>query len=274
MGMDAYYKDKGSWNRSDRLFRALALDGRMERRARRGSGPYVISLTGGGGKTSLIRRLAWEGMEQGLKVFVTTTTHMAVPLRLGVFSGSGQDVKEMLDREHAVVAGQTNGAGKISYMGDGAYGSLCPLADLVLVEADGAKRLPLKVPRGNEPIIPDNTDLILCVSGLSAAGSLVAEKCFRLDAAQRIMEAHGRKDYNGGEGGPWRITLEDMGCLMRYGYLEPLRAQYPRTEVLPVWNQADTRELGLAAAGLLDEMKEDGGIVAGRLLGEESAGLF
>ena len=160
MGMDAYYKDKGSWNRSDRLFRALALDGRMERRARRGSGPYVISLTGGGGKTSLIRRLAWEGMEQGLKVFVTTTTHMAVPLRLGVFSGSGQDVKEMLDREHAVVAGQTNGAGKISYMGDGAYGSLCPLADLVLVEADGAKRLPLKVPRGNEPIIPDNTDLI------------------------------------------------------------------------------------------------------------------
>ena len=140
MGMDAYYKDKGSWNRSDRLFRALALDGRMERRARRGSGPYVISLTGGGGKTSLIRRLAWEGMEQGLKVFVTTTTHMAVPLRLGVFSGSGQDVKEMLDREHAVVAGQTNGAGKISYMGDGAYGSLCPLADLVLVEADGAKR--------------------------------------------------------------------------------------------------------------------------------------
>ena len=228
MGMDAYYKDKGSWNRSDRLFRALALDGRMERRARRGSGPYVISLTGGGGKTSLIRRLAWEGMEQGLKVFVTTTTHMAVPLRLGVFSGSGQDVKEMLDREHAVVAGQTNGAGKISYMGDGAYGSLCPLADLVLVEADGAKRLPLKVPRGNEPIIPDNTDL----------------------------------------------TLEDMGCLMRYGYLEPLRAQYPRTEVLPVWNQADTRELGLAAAGLLDEMKEDGGIAAGRLLGEESAGLF
>ena len=262
MGMDAYYKDKGSWNRSDRLFRALALDGRMERRARRGSGPYVISLTGGGGKTSLIRRLAWEGMEQGLKVFVTTTTHMAVPLRLGVFSGSGQDVKEMLDREHAVVAGQTNGAGKISYMGDGAYGSLCPLADLVLVEADGAKRLPLKVPRGNEPIIPDNTDLILCVSGLSAAGSLAAEKCFRLDAAQRIMEAHGR------------ITLEDMGCLMRYGYLEPLRAQYPRTEVLPVWNQADTRELGLAAAGLLDEMKEDGGIAAGRLLGEESAGLF
>ena len=159
-------------------------------------------------------------------------------------------------------------------MGDGAYGSLCPLADLVLVEADGAKRLPLKVPRGNEPIIPDNTDLILCVSGLSAAGSLAAEKCFRLDAAQRIMEAHGRKDYNGGEGGPWRITLEDMGCLMRYGYLEPLRAQYPRTEVLPVWNQADTRELGLAAAGLLDEMKEDGGIAAGRLLGEESAGLF
>ena len=65
-------------------FFALALDGRMERRPG-GSGPYVISLTGGGGKTSLIRRLAWEGMEQGLKVFVTTTTHMAVPAAPGRF---------------------------------------------------------------------------------------------------------------------------------------------------------------------------------------------
>ena len=272
--MDAYYKEKGSWNRSDRLFCALALNGRMERKARRGSGPYVISLTGGGGKTSLIRRLAWEGMEQGLKVLVTTTTHMAVPLRLGVFSCSEEDVKAMLDREHAVVAGQTNGGGKISYMGIGPTDYYALWLTWSWWRRTGPSGCLLKVPRGNEPIIPDNTDLILCVSGLSAAGSLAAQKCFRLDAAQRIMEAQGRKDYNGIEGGQWRITLEDMGCLMRYGYLEPLRAQYPHTEVIPVLNQADTRHLGLAAAGLLDEMKEDGGIAAGRLLGEESAGLF
>lgn len=272
--MDAYYKDVGGWNRSDRLFDALDLKGRMGQKAKKGSGPYVISLTGGGGKTSLIRRLAWEGMEQGLKVLVTTTTHMAVPLRLGVFSCREEDVKAMLDREHAVVAGQTNGEGKISYMGDAAYHRLCALADLVLVEADGAKRLPLKVPRGNEPVIPDNTDLILCVSGLTAAGSLAAERCFRLETAQRVMEIHGRRDYDGGEDGQWRITLEDMGCLMRYGYLEPLRAQYPQAETIPVLNQADTVELARAASGLLDEMKEEGGIAAGRLLEETSAGLF
>ena len=86
------------------------------------------------------------------------------------------------------------------------------------------------------------------------------------------MEIHGRRDYDGGEDGQWRITLEDIGCLMRYGYLEPLRAQYPQAETIPVLNQADTVELARAASGLLDEMKEEGGIAAGRLLEEYHVG--
>ena len=37
----------------------------------------IISVVGGGGKTSLIFRLAEELAEQGKKVIVTTTTHIA-----------------------------------------------------------------------------------------------------------------------------------------------------------------------------------------------------
>lgn len=40
-------------------------------------GRHVVSVTGAGGKTSLIWRLAEELRETGRRVIVTTTTHMA-----------------------------------------------------------------------------------------------------------------------------------------------------------------------------------------------------
>lgn len=43
------------------------------------------------------------------------------------------------------------------------------LADVILVEADGAARKPLKAPNTTEPIIPQETDLCIAVMGLDAA---------------------------------------------------------------------------------------------------------
>ena len=39
-----------------------------------------------------------------------------------------------------------------------------------MIEADGAKRLPLKVPGEWEPVIPDFTDLVVGVIGMDAVG--------------------------------------------------------------------------------------------------------
>ncbi len=44
------------------------------------------------------------------------------------------------------------------------------LADYLLVEADGAKGLPLKAPRKHEPVIPEATTLVIGVLGLDALG--------------------------------------------------------------------------------------------------------
>ena len=49
-------------------------------------------------------------------------------------------------------------------------GDLESLADYVLVEADGAKRFPLKAPAAHEPVIPDETRLVIAVAGLSGVG--------------------------------------------------------------------------------------------------------
>ena len=39
----------------------------------------VVAIIGSGGKTSLMFRLAWEGMTLGLKVLVTTSTKIFIP---------------------------------------------------------------------------------------------------------------------------------------------------------------------------------------------------
>ena len=60
-------------------------------------------------------------------------------------------------------------------------------ADIVLVEADGAKRLPIKIPREGEPVIPENTDICIVCMGIDAVGKKISEKCFRYERAAKLF---------------------------------------------------------------------------------------
>lgn len=65
----------------------------------------IISVVGGGGKTSLIFRLAEELAEQGKKVIVTTTTHIAFePERPFARDGELNKVRENLRKYGYTVA--------------------------------------------------------------------------------------------------------------------------------------------------------------------------
>lgn len=279
--MKAYYYEAGLWNGTGSLGHALRLGGRI-RASRTGenAGPFVIALTGAGGKTSAIRRLAFEALEQELKVLVATTTHMACPENFGVLTGSRDEAAAALADRGLAVVGRMAEKGKIAFVGYELYEALCPLADLVLVEADGSRRLPLKVPGEGEPVIPCNTDMILCLSGLSSLGRRADECCLRLKQARAIMERYGRQGYDPYQGeesrgnAGWTITERDMMCLMRYGYLEPLRRMYPGVTVAPVFSQADTPDRWEAARDMLRGMEETLGIFMGQLLKDPSAGLF
>ena len=67
------------------------------------------------------------------------------------------------------------------------------LADLnqaycIIVEADGAARKPLKAPNPTEPVIPDNTSLVIPVVGIDAVGCrLTEEKVFRPEIVSRLL---------------------------------------------------------------------------------------
>jgi probable selenium-dependent hydroxylase accessory protein YqeC len=48
--------------------------------------------------------------------------------------------------------------------------------DYMLVEADGAKRKPLKAPAAHEPVIPSLTTMVIVVIGMDACGALLNEE--------------------------------------------------------------------------------------------------
>ena len=57
----------------------------------------------------------------------------------------------------------------------------------VLIEADGARRLPLKVPAGHEPVIHPRTTHVLSVYGLDAVGAALKDVCFREELAEKLL---------------------------------------------------------------------------------------
>jgi probable selenium-dependent hydroxylase accessory protein YqeC len=140
------------------------------------SGAKYIALTGSGGKTSFMEYLAKLGREAGKTVAITTTTKILArePFALlgdGGFSG--------VLRAPLIHVGRNCEDGKLTGLTFEDLRELGSLFDLVLVEADGAKGMPLKFPAPYEPVIPPFSDRVFVLCGLDALGGRVDEYVFR-----------------------------------------------------------------------------------------------
>ena len=129
----------------------------------------VISVTGAGGKTSLVFAWARELAAAGKSVIITTTTHMYRPERMEE-DGISIVVSDDPERPDKVMAPPAD-----------ILDSLLETADVVRIEADGSRRMPLKWPAEWEPVIPDYTDYTVCVAGLSALGCKTSAVVYRAD---------------------------------------------------------------------------------------------
>ena len=139
----------------------------------------MVALVGGGGKTTLMLCLARELAQTGARVIVTTTTHIFPPE--GIPTGNpanAEEVAHALLLEPLLCLGKLAADGKLTAP-DLSMTMLNHLADYVLVEADGAKHLPLKAPAAHEPVIPRETRLVIAVAGLDGAGKPIHEAAFR-----------------------------------------------------------------------------------------------
>ena len=179
----------------------------------------IHAVVGAGGKTSLIHSLAEKYRKEGKSVFITTTTHMyREPDTL--LTDDPEKIIARLNSCGYAFAGLPCGE-KISSLSYETYEKVCACADEVLVEADGSRHMPLKLPASHEPVIPANADKITVVCGLHALGSMASEVVFRLS---EVPDSFGVAPND-------IITPKTLQHLVRKGYRDRLKKEYPDKEL-------------------------------------------
>ena len=156
---------------------------------------HVVSLLGGGGKTTLLYEMAGFGVRNGQNVLVTTSTHLYRPPE----EWRDRTLKEVERKFQAgcaaIIGSDCRDPKKIAMPEEQLFETARKKADLTLIEADGTKHL---------PALLSCSDLVVGVTGLSALGQPLEKSCFRAKlAAERL-------------GCPMdhRITEEDLAQLI------------------------------------------------------------
>ena len=170
-------------------------------------GQGIVSIIGAGGKTSLMFKLAKELAESGKKVLTTTTTKIFMPepdqSPKTIITDSIDELVEKsesyLSRFNHFSAGskQTSTPWKLNGFDPVIIDQLWKKAcfDWIIVEADGAKRKPLKATDIHEPLVPGETTHLIHVTGLDAMGKTLDDnnvhraKLFSNNTGLRIGEA-------------------------------------------------------------------------------------
>ena len=113
----------------------------------------VTAAVGGGGKTSLIWRLACE-LSENARVLITTTAHIFPPACETLLDPTPEQVRAAFAWGNLLAAGIPAEGGKLAEA-TALRGRYSELADYVLIEADGSRGLPLKAPAAHEPALPE-----------------------------------------------------------------------------------------------------------------------
>ncbi len=223
--------------------------------------PGVIALTGGGGKTTMMETLAGEAAQAGRRALAATSTHIALPDRGTVLlfledCGMLELRREGENRRYPVSAledpafqgclfqsgGSVLTAGtlcrpeggqvrKLTVLPERIRKRLMQMADVVFVEADGAKRLPLKLPAAHEPALEEETEAVIFCAGLSALGRKAGEVLFRRELFSLSSDEPVTEELIG------RILSSELGGRKGVG----------SREYRTVLNQCDTEELEKSA---------------------------
>lgn len=157
--------------------------------------PCIVSIVGGGGKTSLLYALTNALATQGQTVLATTTTKMLRPPpgscesivladdpgQLQPVSGGSQFSARppSPEQDSSKVYGYQPGEVDELYRRG--------IADWIVVEADGAAGRPLKAPAAHEPVIPALSGIVIAILGLGCVGkAFTGDTAFRLEQMTEV----------------------------------------------------------------------------------------
>ncbi|MBN1286499.1 MAG: putative selenium-dependent hydroxylase accessory protein YqeC [Anaerolineae bacterium] len=212
----------------------------------------IVAFVGAGGKTSALLTTGRELTTDGWRVLATTTTRIAeaelalAPASLAVgddLEGRLADIWRLLSLHRFVFVYRHVSDGKAFGLAPDAVDWLADRmnSDALLVEADGARRLPFKTPRAREPVIPAGTTLVVPVAGLDVIGQ-------PLDAAHVYNPAPLTEIYGFPPGMP--VYAAWVAQALRHPEIG-LRGAPPGARVVLLLNKADDpvrRAQGQAAA--------------------------
>lgn len=165
----------------------------------------VVTMIGGGGKTSLLFALARESENAGQRVITATTTKMLLPtpaqsrrvLLVDEDDPAWLETIEMGLREIPhVTIGMSRTGDKITSVRPDTIDTLfhAGIADRILVEGDGAKHRHLKAPRDGEPVVPESCAVVVPVVGIDLVGqTFTDETVFRAEIVETLTP-HRRGD--------------------------------------------------------------------------------
>ncbi|MBF4693542.1 selenium cofactor biosynthesis protein YqeC [Fusibacter ferrireducens] len=212
----------------------------------------VVSVVGAGGKTSLIYHLANQ-LKSEFRILVTTTTMMFKPdvgLDHTIYQ-QGLQERALLEKLMLLAPLTTSnqvtglflnevGAGldidgsqviKLKGVDQTLVDQIAKanLYDLILIEADGSRRRPLKAYGTHEPVLPQCSDLVIVVMGLRGLNQPVSEETVhRLDQFSALT---GKKAGDA-------LHFEDLLTLFS-GEESFLKSVPEGCEVVALFNQAD-----------------------------------
>ena len=136
------------------------------------------------------KEAATAGAAQRARVIVATSTKMFVPDWCPVLLDATMDEVRLALSTHPIVCvGRIHGpTGKLDAP-NMAFSDLEIAADYLLVEADGARMLPLKAHAEHEPVIPECAKRTVCVVGIDGVGRPISQACHRAERFARLAGA-------------------------------------------------------------------------------------
>jgi len=156
----------------------------------------VVAVIGAGGKTSTLVSLGYELAECGWRVLATTTTRIAesqleLMPRAMSYDTDSDAISNALTEAQFVFLYDSIRKGKVYGPNPSWIAKLMDAvdSDVLLVEADGARGLPLKAPYEHEPVIPPETSLVISIASLSALGQPLDDE--HVYNAEAIIKRYG-----------------------------------------------------------------------------------
>lgn len=156
------------------------------------SSPQLVAFTGAGGKTSLMVALA--GSLPGTLV-ITTTTRMAreqinfAAQSLPAAVSRYPSISCIACTRISIIIGPDVEEDKVGGVALEVPAQLLAQPDVafVLVEADGARMLPLKAPAAHEPAVPPQSDLVIPVAGIDSLNRPISAAAHRPELVAELL---------------------------------------------------------------------------------------